>query len=78
MGYLPLGRKPLAEHLVTFLVGVIVNAEDKESALKRAAAPFQYGAIPNMVGLSHTGTRLAQPDDRTKIQERLNEMAKQR
>ncbi len=67
----------MAKHMVTFLIGVIVDAEDKESALQKAALPLKHGALPNLVGYVSSGARLAQPgDEEGEIQRRLDAMAK--
>lgn len=53
----------MAKHLVTMLVGVIVDADDCESATKKALVPFQFGILPNLVGAVSSGTRLADDGD---------------
>ena len=53
----------MAKHLVTMLVGIIVEAEDKDAALKKASLPLQYGALPGLCAMVSTGARLATEDD---------------
>lgn len=66
----------MAKHLVTMLIGVIVEAENAEAAGNKASLPLQLGALPGVCAVSMTGTRLATEDDENGgIQRKLNAMA---
>lgn len=67
----------MAKHMVTFLIGVIVDAEDKDAAITKAALPLKHGVLPNLVGYVSNGARLAQPgDEEGEIQRRIEALAR--
>lgn len=53
----------MPKHLVTMLVGRIVEADTTEEANAIASRPLLLGAIPGVVGVALSGTRLALPED---------------
>jgi len=62
----------MSRHLVTMLVGRIVEADTPEQANAIASRPFLLGAIPGIVGVALSGTRLALPGDEDgSIQKRI-------
>lgn len=63
----------MPKHLVTMLVGRIVEADTIEQANNMAARPFLLGAVPGVVGVALSGSRLAVPQDEDgSIQERIH------
>jgi len=68
----------MTKHLVTMLVGRIVEAETAEEANALASRPFLLGAVPGVVGIALSGTRLALPQDEDgSIQERIHALPPQ-
>jgi len=66
----------MPKHLVTMLVGRIVEAETVEEANALASRPFLLGVVPGVVGVALSGTRLALPQDEDgSIQERIHALA---
>lgn len=62
----------MPKHLVTMLVGRIVEAATVEEANSIASRPFLLGAVPGVVGVALSGTRLALPEDEDgSIQQRI-------
>lgn len=63
----------MAKILVTMLVGVVVDADDEQQALRKASAPLLHGAIPGVCAVVGTGTRPATPQDEAgSIQRRID------
>lgn len=53
----------MAKHLVTMLVGVIVEAPDADAAKRKARLPFDHGLLPGVIGVVPNGARLATETD---------------
>jgi hypothetical protein len=66
----------MPKHLVTMLIGRIVEADTPEEANAKAILPFQHSILPDVVGISFSGTRLAKPEDEDgSIQARIDSFA---
>lgn len=66
----------MPKHLVTMLIGRIVEADTPEEANAKAMLPFQHDILPGVVGISLSGTRLAKPEDEDgSIQARIDSFA---
>lgn len=53
----------MAKILVTMLVGIVVEADDEQQALRKASTPLLHGAIPGVCAVVSTGARPAKPED---------------
>lgn len=67
----------MPKHLVTMLIGRIVEADTPEQANAIASSPFHLGAVPGVVGVSLCGTRPATPEDES-VQARIDALAASR